>query len=83
VRRGVVEALGRLSNPVASACLRRALSDGDAVVRRTAITALARVGARGLGARLTTLAQTDPSPSVRQAAATALHRSPAGREGSE
>jgi HEAT repeat protein len=77
IRRGVVEALGRQAHSAASACLRRALSDEDAVVRRTAIAALARVGARGLGARLTALAQTDPSPFVRQAAAAALHRSDA------
>jgi HEAT repeat protein len=74
VRHGVVEALGRLAHPVASACLRRALSDADAVVRRTAILALSRVGARGLSAQWSELARTDPSPAVRQAAASALHR---------
>jgi HEAT repeat protein len=74
VRRGVVEALSRLSHPVASACLRRALTDGDAVVRRTAVDALSRVGSRGLGRQFATLAQSDPSPTVRQAAAHALHR---------
>jgi len=81
VRRGVAEALGRLSHSVATACLRRALADGDAMVRRIAITGLARVGARGLGARLTALAQTDPSPAVRAAAAAALHRR--GADGSQ
>ena len=84
LKRGVVEAIGRLSHSTASAFLRRALTDEDAAVRRTAITALARVGARGLHARLTILAQADPSLSVRQAAAAALHRSDAdGHHGSE
>lgn len=75
VRRGVVEALGRLTHPVATACLRRALSDGDAVVRRTAIMSLSRIGTPGLGRRLAALVQSDPSRAVRQAAAAALHRS--------
>jgi HEAT repeat protein len=83
VRRGVVEALGRLSHPAASACLRRALSDGDAVVRRVAILGLSRVGARGLGRQFTTIARSDPSPAVRQAAAAALHRRADAGEGDE
>ena len=83
-RQGVVEALGRLAHPVASACLRRALADADAVVRRTAILALSRVGGRGLGALWSQLARTDPSPAVRQAATSALHRVEVdGSEGNE
>lgn len=83
VRRGVVEALSRLTHPVASACLRGALADGDAVVRRIAITGLSRIGTRGLGKQLSLLARSDPSPSVRQAAAAALHRHPESFEGNE
>lgn len=83
VRRGVVEALSRLSHPVASACLRRALTDGDAVVRRTAVAALSRVGSRGLGRQLAALAQSDPSPAVRHAAANALHRGTVAADGDE
>jgi HEAT repeat protein len=73
-RRGVVEALGRISHPAASASLRMALSDGDAVVRRHAVAALSRIGTRGLAKVLSKLAQHDPAPPVRQAAAVALHR---------
>ncbi len=74
VRRNIVEALGRLRHPLASAGLRHALSDTDAGVRRASVTALSRVGARGLGTRMSSLALSDPSPAVRQAAAAALHR---------
>jgi len=74
VRRGVVEALSRLTHPIATVCLRGALSDGDAVVRRTAIMGLSRIGTRGLGGRLALLAHSDPSPAVRQAATAAVHR---------
>jgi HEAT repeat protein len=74
IRRGVVEALGRLSHPAASAYLQRAMSDADAIVRRQAVGALSRIGTLGLARRLSTLAQSDPSPAVRQAAAAALHR---------
>jgi HEAT repeat protein len=83
VRRGVVEALSRLSHEVASACLRRALADGDAVVRRTAVVALSRVGSRGVGRQFAVLAQSDPSPAVRHAAASALHRGTVGADGYE
>jgi HEAT repeat protein len=74
IRRGVVEALGRLSHPAASAYLQRAISDADAVVRRHAIAALSRIGTQGLTGRLAALAQSDPSDTVRQAAAAAIHR---------
>jgi HEAT repeat protein len=74
LRRGIVEVLSRFRHPVASACLQRALSDEDPVVRRTAIMALARLGTRGVSARLATLAKNDPSAHVRHAAVAALHR---------
>jgi len=74
VRRGVVEALGRLSHSVASAYLQRALSDGDATVRREAVRALSRLGTRGLTRRFAAMSETDFSPAVRQAAAAALSR---------
>ena len=83
IRRGVVEALGRLSHPAASAYLERAMSDGDAVVRRQAVAALSRIGTLGLTRRLSVLAQTDPAPIVRQAAAAALNRQGGARDGGE
>ena len=57
------------------------MTDGDAVVRRQAILALARIGTIGLTRRLSALAQTDPAPEVRQAAAAALSRQTSGRDG--
>jgi HEAT repeat protein len=83
LRRGVVEALGRLNHPAASAALLKALADGDAVVRRTAIVGLSRIGTRGLRRRLTALALSDSSPAVRQAAAVALNRRAHAVEGDE
>jgi HEAT repeat protein len=74
VRLGTVEALDRLSHPVASAYLQRALDDGEAAVRRRAVGALARLGTRGLGRRFAQMARTDPSAAVRDAAAAALAR---------
>ncbi|HET9468791.1 MAG TPA: HEAT repeat domain-containing protein, partial [Vicinamibacterales bacterium] len=82
VRRGVVEALGRLSHSVASAYLQKALSDADAAVRREAIRALSRLGTRGLTRRFAAMSETDFSPAVRQAAAAALSRHSA-QEGGE
>jgi HEAT repeat protein len=72
VRRGVVEALGRMSHPSASAHLERALDDGDANVRRRAVASLARLGTRGVAQRLAAMARTDAAPSVREAAARAI-----------
>jgi HEAT repeat protein len=74
VRRGIVEALGRLSHSVASAYLQRALSDADDGVRREAVRALSRLGTSGLTRRFATMSETDFSPAVRQAAAAALSR---------
>jgi HEAT repeat protein len=72
VRRGVVEALGRMAHPAASAYLQRALEDRDPVVRRTAVSAVARLGTRGLAHRLSTMAISDASDAVRAAAAAAI-----------
>ncbi|HUP39800.1 MAG TPA: HEAT repeat domain-containing protein [Vicinamibacterales bacterium] len=82
-RRGVVEVLGRLTHPVASACLQKALSDADAVVRRDAVRALSRFGTRGLARRFSTMAESDVSAAVREAAAVALSRQDAFGEGGE
>jgi HEAT repeat protein len=74
VRRAVVEALGRLSHPTASAYIRSALEDGDATVRQTAVGILAGLGTRGMARSFARLARTDPSVSVRRAAEAALRR---------
>ncbi len=83
LRRGVVEVLGRLTHPAASAYLQKALSDADAVVRREAVRALSRIGSRGLTRRFSAMAETDSSPAVREAAATALSRQSGLRESRE
>jgi len=44
---------------------------------------LSRVGGRGLGRQFAALAQSDPSPAVRQAAANALHRGTVAADGDE
>jgi len=84
VRRAVVEALGRLSHPIASAYVRSALEDGDAAVRQAAVSVLAALGTRGVARSFATMARTDPSPSVRRAAEAALRRGGADEaEGSQ
>jgi HEAT repeat protein len=75
VRVAVVEALGRLSHPIASAYLRAALDDPDAAVRRHAVVMLARLGSRGVTRSFAAMARTDPSDSVRRTAEAALRRS--------
>lgn len=82
-RRGVVEVLGRLTHPAASACLQKALSDADPIVRRDAVRALSRFGTRGLARRFSTMAESDVSAAVREAAAAALSRQDAFGEGGE
>ena len=82
-RRSVAEALGRLSHSAASAFLQRALSDDDAAVRCEAVRALSRRGTRGLTRQFASMAETDSSPAVRQAAAAALSRHSGVREGGE
>src|SRR5262249_52503561 len=74
VRHAVVEALGRLSHPVASAYVRSALEDRDAAVRHHAGVVLARRGSRGVARTLAGLARNDPAESVRRAADAALRR---------
>ena len=74
IRRGVVEALGRMSHPTASAYLQRALDDGDALVRKRAVSVLARLGTRGVIQRLAQMARADASPAVREAATHAMAR---------
>jgi HEAT repeat protein len=74
VREAVVEALGRLLHPVASAYLRTALDDSDPAVRQRAVVVLARLGSRGVTRSFARLARHDPSDSVRRAADAALRR---------
>jgi HEAT repeat protein len=74
VRRAVIEALGRLSHPTASAYIRSALEDSDPSVRQTAVAILAGLGTRGMARSFAELARTDPSDSVRRAAEAALRR---------
>jgi HEAT repeat protein len=82
VRQAVVEALGRLSHPTASAFVRSALEDSDPVVRQHAVIVLARLGSRGLARSFADMARSDPSERVRRAADAALRRSDAGGNGS-
>ena len=58
----VAEALGRVPHEAASAYLRDALEDTDAIVREKAIAALARVGAAGIARKLAEMARDDPRP---------------------
>ena len=74
VRAVVVDAMARLSHATASAYLRAALDDVDAMVRQKAIMALSRLGARGLGRKLSVMSRSDPAASVRDTAASALSR---------
>jgi len=70
----VPHALIRIKHPEASARVRAALDDPDAAVRESALTALNRIGARGVSAKLASMAAADPDVAVRRAAATALAR---------
>jgi HEAT repeat protein len=69
-----VEVLGRMARPDASTYLVQALDDGESAIRQRAVTALARLGTRGIGRRLTIMARSDESPAVRRAAELALAR---------
>ena len=73
-RAAVVDGLARILHPAATACLERALNDGDDSVRRHAIRGLSRIGTRHLATRLADMARHDPSDIVRQEAAAALRR---------
>lgn len=74
VRRGSVEALGRMKHPRASELLIQALDDRDASVRLATVSALAHLGSRGAEKRLVMLAHGDPDAGVRRAAQRALKR---------
>jgi HEAT repeat protein len=74
VRHAVVEALGRLSHPSASAYVRGALEDADPLVRQHAVVVLARLGSRGMAPSFADMARNDPSERVRRAAGAALRR---------
>ena len=74
VRRAVIEALGRLSHPTASAYIRGALEDSDPAVRQAAVATLAGLGTRGMARSFAEIARTDPSAAVRRAAEAALRR---------
>ncbi len=71
VRTAAIAALGRMQRPEASAAIRGALDHEDAMVREAAVIALERLGVRGIGRTLARMAQEDPSPAVRRAAAAA------------
>jgi HEAT repeat protein len=83
VRRALIVALGRMRHPDASLALRTALDDDDPNVREAAITALDRLGARGVSRIFARLARQDASAIVRRAAASALSRQPGSPESSE
>jgi HEAT repeat protein len=74
VRRAVIAALSGMQHPDASSGIRVALDDEDAGVREAAVTALDRLGARGIGRKLSAMARDDASLAVRRAAAAALSR---------
>lgn len=74
VRRAVVDALGRMKHPLASALLSRALADEKSSVRLAAVNALAHLGNRSAERELLTLLRTDPDTAVRRAAQKALRR---------
>jgi HEAT repeat protein len=74
VRRAVLDALGRLKHPRASALLTRALADEEASVRLAAVNALAHLGNRSAEKELLDLMRTDPDITVRRAAQKALSR---------
>jgi len=74
VRTVVVDALGRIGRPPASALLMDALDDPQPAVRVRAIEALSRLGVRGLARRLTRIVHSDHSPDVRRVAEIALAR---------
>jgi HEAT repeat protein len=74
VRRALVDALGRMKNPLASELLSKALDDEDASVRLAAVNALAHIGSRSAERKLVELMRADPEPNVRRAAQKALSR---------
>jgi HEAT repeat protein len=74
VRRAILDALGRMKHPLASALLTQALSDEEASVRLAAVNALTHLGNRSAERELLRLMRTDPDTAVRRAAQKALSR---------
>lgn len=74
VRRAVVDALARMRHADAALRVHAALDHDDAAVREAAVTALDRVGARGLSRKLAVMAEGDADAAVRRAAAAVLSR---------
>src|SRR5205085_4776611 len=74
VRRAVLDALGRMKHPLASALLTKALTDEEASMRLAAVNALAHLGNRSAERELLRLMRTDPDTAVRRAAQKALSR---------
>jgi HEAT repeat protein len=73
MRLTAVEVLVRLRHPKASAALRTALTDSEAIVRASAVAALQELGSATDDDAIRRLAETDNDPSVRDAAAKVLH----------
>ncbi len=74
VRRATVDVLTRMKHAGAAVHVRAALDNDDAAVREAAVTALDRVGARGLSRKLAVMATDDADAAVRRAAAAVLAR---------
>ena len=73
-RRSVVEALGRMKHPEASAVLSRGLDDDRPEVRLAAVLAIRRLGSLSSEKKLLHIAQNDPDPGVREAAIETIQR---------
>ena len=78
VRHAGIDVLARMRHPDASAAIRSALDDADPGVREAAVTALDRLGVRGLAPTFVRLSRDDASRGVRRAAAAALGRAADG-----
>lgn len=74
VRRGAVDALGRIKHARASELLSTALDDEDASVRLAAVHALAHLGSRTAERKLVAMSRTDPDTNVRRTARKALRK---------
>jgi HEAT repeat protein len=74
VRRGAVEALGRMKHSQASDLLSTALDDQVVDVRLAAVHALAQLGSRHAERKLVAMARTDPDTNVRRTAQKALRK---------
>jgi HEAT repeat protein len=74
VRQAVVEALGRMKDPLASELLAQALEDENASVRLCAVIALGTLGSRSCERKLIELAHKDQDPFVRDTARRVVQR---------